>query len=210
MNQMVPIHPQEPVSIHDQLVAAHKARQARYATAALIVPRPINVGKIRFEDVRRTEREERRKREEDLSRYRQVEEDRKFIMLSRLRNVHAAVRSLLIGFAIAVHSDKRLPKTWMSVRDIQKIVSRELRVSKTDLLSSRRTADVVGPRQIAMYLSRTLTLQSLPEIGRLFGGRDHTTVLHAVRKTTAMMEADPEFRAKVEELRAAVTGQVGG
>ena len=59
---------------------------------------------------------------------------------------------------------------------------RRYNVSRSDILSERRTAAVVQPRQIAMYLSKVLTLRSLPEIGRRFGGRDHTTVLHAVRK----------------------------
>ena len=68
------------------------------------------------------------------------------------------------------------------IEDIQRIVARQYNVSRADLLSSRRTANVVRPRQVAMYLAKILTLRSLPEIGRRFGGRDHTTVLHAVRK----------------------------
>jgi len=69
-----------------------------------------------------------------------------------------------------------------SVTRIQEVVARQYGVSRFDLLSSRRTANIVRPRQVAMYLCKTLTLRSLPEIGRRFGGRDHTTVLHAVRK----------------------------
>ena len=68
----------------------------------------------------------------------------------------------------------------VKIEDIQRIVARQYNVSRADLLSSRRTANVVRPRQVAMYLAKTLTLRSLPEIGRRFGGRDHTTVLHAV------------------------------
>src|SRR5690606_7018788 len=68
------------------------------------------------------------------------------------------------------------------IEDIQKLVASRYNVSRSDILSARRPAAVVRPRQIAMYLSRVLTLRSLPEIGRRFGGRDHTTVLHAVRK----------------------------
>ena len=68
------------------------------------------------------------------------------------------------------------------IEDIQRVVARQYNVSRADLLSSRRTANVVRPRQVAMYLAKILTLRSLPEIGRRFGGRDHTTVLHAVRK----------------------------
>ncbi len=75
----------------------------------------------------------------------------------------------------------REPKR-VKIEDIQKLVATHYNVSRADILSSRRTATVVLPRQIAMYLSKSLTLRSLPEIGRRFGGRDHTTVLHAVRK----------------------------
>ena len=67
----------------------------------------------------------------------------------------------------------------VKIEDIQRVVARQYNVSRSDLLSSRRTANVVRPRQVAMYLAKTLTLRSLPEIGRRFGGRDHTTVLHA-------------------------------
>ena len=70
----------------------------------------------------------------------------------------------------------------MKIEAIQKLVTSRFNVSRADILSSRRTATVVRPRQIAMYLSKLLTPRSLPEIGRRFGGRDHTTVLHAVRK----------------------------
>jgi chromosomal replication initiator protein len=74
-------------------------------------------------------------------------------------------------------------------------------VSRSDLLSSRRTANVVRPRQVAMYLAKTLTLRSLPEIGRRFGGRDHTTVLHAVRKIEALVAKDVALSEEVESLK---------
>jgi chromosomal replication initiator protein len=69
-------------------------------------------------------------------------------------------------------------------------------------LSSRRTANVVRPRQIAMYLAKTLTLRSLPEIGRRFGGRDHTTVLHAVRKIEGLIGKDNALAAEIESLKS--------
>ncbi len=68
------------------------------------------------------------------------------------------------------------------IEDIQRIVARQYNVSRMDILSERRTAGVMRPRQVAMYLAKTLTQRSLPEIGRHFGDRDHTTVLYAVRK----------------------------
>jgi chromosomal replication initiator protein len=87
------------------------------------------------------------------------------------------------------------------IEDIQRVVARQYNVSRSDLLSSRRTANVVRPRQVAMYLAKILTLRSLPEIGRRFGGRDHTTVLHAVRKIEALAGNDTAFAEEIEALK---------
>src|SRR5471030_315174 len=89
----------------------------------------------------------------------------------------------------------------VKIEDIQRVVARQYNVSRSDLLSSRRTANVVRPRQVAMYLAKTLTLRSLPEIGRRFGGRDHTTVLHAVRKIEALVARDISLSEEVESLK---------
>ncbi|MCX7319376.1 MAG: chromosomal replication initiator protein DnaA [Hyphomicrobiales bacterium] len=89
----------------------------------------------------------------------------------------------------------------IKIEDIQRVVARQYHVSRSDLLSSRRTANVVRPRQVAMYLAETLTLRSLPEIGRRFGGRDHTTVLHAVRKIEALVGKDTALQDEVESLK---------
>ena len=87
------------------------------------------------------------------------------------------------------------------IEDIQKVVARHYNVSKNDLLSNRRTRVIVRPRQIAMYLSKMLTPRSLPEIGRRFGGRDHTTVLHAVRKIEGMIKEDTKLAHEIELLK---------
>jgi chromosomal replication initiator protein len=87
------------------------------------------------------------------------------------------------------------------VEDILRVVAKRYGVSRADLLSSRRTANVVRPRQIAMYLAKTLTLRSLPEIGRRFGGRDHTTVLHAVRKIEGLVSGDKVLAEEIEVLK---------
>jgi chromosomal replication initiator protein len=87
------------------------------------------------------------------------------------------------------------------IEDIQRVVARQYNVSRADLLSSRRTANVVRPRQVAMYLAKLLTLRSLPEIGRRFGGRDHTTVLHAVRKIETLAGNDSVFADEIETLK---------
>jgi len=94
----------------------------------------------------------------------------------------------------------REPKR-VKIEDIQKLVASHYSVSRADLLSSRRTAAVVMPRQIAMYLAKALTLRSLPEIGRRFGGRDHTTVLHAVRKIDGLCSSDATLREEVDLLK---------
>jgi chromosomal replication initiator protein len=89
----------------------------------------------------------------------------------------------------------------VKIEDIQRVVARQYNVSRADLLSSRRTANVVRPRQVAMYLAKTLTLRSLPEIGRRFGGRDHTTVLHAVRKIENLVNRDVSLAEEIELLK---------
>ena len=94
----------------------------------------------------------------------------------------------------------REPKR-VKIEDIQKLVASRYNVSRSDILSERRTAAVVRPRQIAMYLSKALTLRSLPEIGRRFGGRDHTTVLHAVRKIEKALGEDAAMNEEVELLK---------
>jgi len=94
----------------------------------------------------------------------------------------------------------REPKR-VKIEDIQKLVATHFNVSRADILSSRRTANVVRPRQIAMYLAKVLTLRSLPEIGRRFGGRDHTTVLHAVRKIEALSGTDGTLHEEIELLK---------
>jgi chromosomal replication initiator protein len=87
------------------------------------------------------------------------------------------------------------------IEDIQRVVSKHYNVSRSDLLSSRRTRTIVRPRQIAMYLSKMLTPRSLPEIGRRFGGRDHTTVLHAVRKIEELAASDNTLQQEIEMLK---------
>jgi chromosomal replication initiator protein len=89
----------------------------------------------------------------------------------------------------------------VKIEDIQRTVARHFNVSRADMLSSRRTANVVRPRQIAMYLAKTLTLRSLPEIGRRFGGRDHPPVLHAVRKIEALSDKDRTLAEEIEILK---------
>jgi chromosomal replication initiator protein len=87
------------------------------------------------------------------------------------------------------------------IEDIQRIVARHYNVSRQELVSNRRTRVIVKPRQIAMYLAKTLTPRSFPEIGRRFGGRDHTTVLHAVRKIEDLIGEDNKLGHEIELLK---------
>ncbi len=87
------------------------------------------------------------------------------------------------------------------IEDIQRVVSQHFGVSKSDLVSARRTRSIVRPRQIAMFLSKQMTPRSLPEIGRRFGGRDHTTVLHAVRKVEELVQSDQQIAEDLKTLR---------
>ncbi len=89
----------------------------------------------------------------------------------------------------------------VTIEEIQKRVAEHFNIRIADMHSARRSRAVARPRQVAMYLSKQLTARSLPEIGRKFGGRDHTTVMHAVRKVDELSRADVSFAEDVELLR---------
>jgi chromosomal replication initiation ATPase DnaA len=91
-----------------------------------------------------------------------------------------------------------------SLEEILTEVCRRYHVTKIDLRSHRRTANVVLPRQITMYLARHLTLLSLPQIGKRMGGRDHTTAIHAIRKIENLVESYPHLAAEIAEIRQAL------
>lgn len=97
-----------------------------------------------------------------------------------------------------------------SIAQIQASVCRHFRIPLIEMRSSRRPREVARPRQIAMFLSRELTANSLPMIGRQFGGRDHTTVIHAIRKVTQLYVGDREFRGHVRELRREIRKAANG
>ncbi len=89
----------------------------------------------------------------------------------------------------------------VTIEEIQKRVASHFNIRISDMHSARRARSVARPRQVAMYLAKQLTSRSLPEIGRKFGGRDHTTVMHAVRKVDELREHDSAFAEDVELLR---------
>jgi chromosomal replication initiator protein len=98
------------------------------------------------------------------------------------------------------------PRTW-SLRDIQERTCAAFGISIEDLLSTSRSASHTWPRHVAMYLSRELTDSTLPAIGRAFGGRNHTTVLHAYRRTAERIAADPDAYEAVRRLTADLKGE---
>ncbi|MEK9684918.1 MAG: chromosomal replication initiator protein DnaA [Rhodospirillaceae bacterium] len=89
----------------------------------------------------------------------------------------------------------------LTIEEIQKRVAQHFEIRLTDMCSARRARVVARPRQVAMYLSKQLTTRSLPEIGRKFGGRDHTTVMHAVKKVEELRSNDVRFDEDVDMLR---------
>ena len=94
----------------------------------------------------------------------------------------------------------------ITIDEIQRKVAEHYNLRMADMHSARRARNVARPRQVAMYLAKQLTARSLPEIGRKFGGRDHTTVMHAVRKIEELMEEDAQIAQDVDVVRRALTG----
>lgn len=108
----------------------------------------------------------------------------------------------LLGAALRGGPERRI-----TVDEIQKTVSEHFNLKQADLLSERRTRSVARPRQIAMYLCKQHTTRSYPDIGRRFGGRDHTTVLHGVRKIDSLLATDEQIARDVEALTRKLRGQ---
>nr|WP_294846520.1 chromosomal replication initiator protein DnaA [uncultured Sphingomonas sp.] len=94
----------------------------------------------------------------------------------------------------------------ISIDEIQTQVAEHYRIRKAEMTSARRAREVARPRQVAMYLSKQLTPKSLPDIGRRFGGRDHTTVIHAVRQIERLRAADSELDADIRLLTRQLEG----
>lgn len=93
----------------------------------------------------------------------------------------------------------------ITIEDIQKTVGAHYNIKISDLKSSKRLKALVLPRQVAMYLSRQLTSSSYPEIGERFGGKDHSTIIHAIKKIEKKMEDDYQLRTTINSIRSAIT-----
>ncbi|MBT5540709.1 MAG: chromosomal replication initiator protein DnaA, partial [Alphaproteobacteria bacterium] len=134
-------------------------------------------------------------------------------IISNVRELEGALRriaalSSLIGRKITLEMTQealrdllRANERRLDIEDIQRKVAERFAIKVSDMHSVRRHRTIARPRQIAMYLAKKLTTKSLPEIGRAFGGRDHTTVMHAVRTVKTIMQSDSAFAEEVELLK---------
>ena len=137
---------------------------------------------------------------------------------SNIRELEGALNrisaySSLVGRPITVQSAQevlsdllRANDRKVTIEEIQKRVAEHFSIRFADMHSPRRARAVARPRQVAMYLAKQLTSRSLPEIGRKFGGRDHTTVMHAVRKIEELREIDSAFAEDIDLLRRKLEG----
>jgi len=123
------------------------------------------------------------------------------------------VHASLIGQPITIETTQELLKDLLrandrrvTIEEIQRRVAEHFNMKLADMQSPRRARQVARPRQVAMYLAKQLTTRSLPEIGRKFGGRDHTTVMHAVKKVEEICAADSAFLEDVELLKRMLEG----
>jgi chromosomal replication initiator protein len=119
-----------------------------------------------------------------------------------------AAHAQFVGEPLTLESTQRLLKDLLrandkklTIEDIQTKVAEHFNVRVSDMHSARRARNVARPRQVAMYLSKILTSRSLPDIGRSFGGRDHTTVMHAVKTIEELVKDDKAFADDVEMLK---------
>jgi chromosomal replication initiator protein len=120
---------------------------------------------------------------------------------ARLSSLGLDETQALLGSALRGGPERRI-----TVDEIQKTVAEHFTLKQADLLSERRTRSVARPRQIAMYLCKQHTTRSYPDIGRRFGGRDHTTVLHGVRKIEELIAQDEQIARDVEALTRKLRG----
>ena len=95
----------------------------------------------------------------------------------------------------------------ITVDKIQNIVSNYFNIALSEMLSQRRSRPLARPRQIAMYLAKKMTTRSLPEIGRRFANRDHTTVIHAVKTITRLSEQDDEMKKNISQIKSLLLEQ---
>jgi len=113
-------------------------------------------------------------------------------------------RYTFAGPYIMTPDARQSPCRLVTVAQVKKAVSRHYHLRSNEMESARRSREVAHPRQVAMYLARNRTLQSLPQIGRMFGNRDHTTVMHAIKAVESRRKESPAYDAEVAILEASL------
>jgi chromosomal replication initiator protein len=136
-----------------------------------------------------------------------------FKISSNIRELEGALNRILahanlVGRSISLDTTQEVLRDLLrsndqrlTIEEIQKRVAEYFNIKMSDMVSNRRMQNIARPRQVAMYIAKILTSKSLPEIGRKFGGRDHTTILHAVRKVQELSAADFDFANDIEILK---------
>jgi chromosomal replication initiator protein len=122
---------------------------------------------------------------------------------------YAALAGTQIDLALAeqrLADNVRSARPRVSIDEIQKAVCAHFRLDKSEMSSKRRTRSIARPRQVAMFLAKEMTPRSYPDIGRRFGGRDHSTVIHAVRTIEALRVKDGELDSDIAAIRRALNG----
>jgi len=137
---------------------------------------------------------------------------------SNVRELEGALNRIvahadLVGRPVTIETAQELLRDLLRANDrrvtideIQRKVAEHFNMRVSDMHSERRARAVARPRQVAMFLAKSLTSRSLPEIGKKFGGRDHTTVMHAVKKVEELMASDHSFAEDIELLRRTLAG----
>lgn len=136
-----------------------------------------------------------------------------FKISSNIRELEGALNRILahanlVGRSISLDTTQEVLRDLLrsndqrvTIEEIQKRVAEYFNIKMSDMVSNRRMQNIARPRQVAMYIAKILTSKSLPEIGRKFGGRDHTTILHAVRKVQELSAEDFDFANDIEILK---------
>ena len=113
-------------------------------------------------------------------------------------------KPLNVGECKLILKDIQNSNKVISIDKIQTVTSNFYSISLSEMLSPRRSRPLARPRQIAMYLAKKLTSRSLPEIGRKFANRDHTTVIHAVKTVDKISQNNEEVRKNIEEIKSLI------
>lgn len=190
-----------PIITLETVLQAHRQRRARMAENAVADDGVIHPRQRRPKYVRRYEVET----EDDTP----VPAFSYHAFFERAARLHPLPKPFKVSLFDGIEEMEELIeiKKAPTVETVQRFICARYGISMLELLSMRRTANIVRPRQIAMYLAKVLTIRSLPEIGRRFNGKDHTTVLHAVRKIGLLMEESAEFAAEIEQLQAQIAAE---